>query len=288
MKERTNETKYVLLALLAVSMLASSGVFVRYSLLAPINTGLWRCVFALPFLYVMARKDLHGLTKKDILILLVGGLFFAGDLLLYNLAVVRTSMANANLLSNLTAITIVPASYFLFREKIPKGFFTGAVLALLGVVVLVSGKTAPVETNYIGDIMAFGASFFYGVYLLISYRSRDRISSSAILFVVSFGMIMGLSLGAVLFEGGISVPRTPGEIFPVVGLMLAVQVGGHNLLSHCQGKLNVNLSSIIQLCQPAIAAVYSFLLFHEALSAMEIIGILMVICGVYLVKKKYK
>ena len=286
MSERKNETKYVFLALLAVSMLASSGIFVRYSLLPPVNTGFWRCVFALPFLFFLARKDLHTLKKKDILIIFIAGIFFALDLLLYNLAMVRTSMANTNLLSNLTAFVIVPASYFIFKEKIPKGFFLGAVIAVIGVVVLVLGKT-PSGTNYIGDLMAFGASFFYGIYILISYRSRDRFSSSAILFVVSIGMIFTLGVGACLIEGGIEVPNSMQKLLPILGLTLTVQIGGHNLLSHCQGHLRVNLSSVIQLCQPAIAAIYSFFFFSEALSLMEISGIVLVVCGVYLVKRKY-
>lgn len=287
MSERKNETKYVFLALLAVSMLASSGIFVRYSLLPPVNTGFWRCVFALPFLFFLARKDLHTLKKKDILIIFIAGIFFALDLLLYNLAMVRTSMANTNLLSNLTAFVIVPASYFIFKEKIPKGFFLGAVIAVIGVIVLVLGKTTPCETNYIGDLMAFGASFFYGIYILISYRSRDRFSSSAILFVVSIGMIFTLGVGACLIEGGIEVPNSMQKLLPILGLTLTVQIGGHNLLSHCQGHLRVNLSSVIQLCQPAIAAIYSFFFFSEALSLMEISGIVLVVCGVYLVKRKY-
>lgn len=287
MSERKNETKYVFLALLAVSMLASSGIFVRYSLLPPVNTGFWRCVFALPFLFFLARKDLHTLKKKDILIIFIAGIFFALDLLLYNLAMVRTSMANTNLLSNLTAFVIVPASYFIFKEKIPKGFFLGAVIAVIGVIVLVLGKTTPSGTNYIGDLMAFGASFFYGIYILISYRSRDRFSSSAILFVVSIGMIFTLGVGACLIEGGIEVPNSMQKFLPILGLTLTVQIGGHNLLSHCQGHLRVNLSSVIQLCQPAIAAIYSFFFFSEALSLMEISGIVLVVCGVYLVKRKY-
>ena len=287
MSERKNETKYVFLALLAVSLLASSGIFVRYSLLQPVNTGFWRCVFALPFLYVFARKELSTLRKKDLLILLVAGIFFAMDLLLYNLAMVRTSMANTNLLSNLTAFVIVPASYFIFKEKIPKGFFVGAVIAVIGVMVLVLGKTSPSETNYIGDLMAFSACFFYGIYILISYRSRDRFSSNAILFVVSIGMIFALGIGACLIEGGIEIPNTMQKFLPVFVLTLAVQIGGHNLLSHCQGHLRVNLSSVIQLCQPAIAAIYSFFFFSEALSLMEIAGIVLVVIGVYLVKRKY-
>ena len=47
---RRNETKYVLLELLSMAFLAASGIFVRYSVISPINAGMWRCLFALPVL----------------------------------------------------------------------------------------------------------------------------------------------------------------------------------------------------------------------------------------------
>ena len=66
-----------------------------------------------------------------------------------------------------------------------------------------------------------------------------------------------------------------------------MQVVGHNLLTHCQGKLSVNLSSVICLSQPAIAAVYSWAVFSEQLSHLEILGIVVVMAGVYIVKRQY-
>ena len=58
MSNRTNQTRFVFLELLAVAFLASAGIFVRGSSLSPINTGLWRMILALPFLFFLARKDL--------------------------------------------------------------------------------------------------------------------------------------------------------------------------------------------------------------------------------------
>ena len=70
---RRNETKYVLLELLSMAFLAASGIFVRYSVISPINAGMWRCLFALPVLYLMCRSELPALTKKDWLMLLAAG-----------------------------------------------------------------------------------------------------------------------------------------------------------------------------------------------------------------------
>ena len=66
-----------------------------------------------------------------------------------------------------------------------------------------------------------------------------------------------------------------------------MQVIGQGLLAHCQGKINVNISSIVGLMQVGFGAVYAFLLFHETLSVMEVAGIAVVILGIYLVKRQY-
>ena len=105
---RRNETKYVLLELLSMAFLAASGIFVRYSVISPINAGMWRCLFALPVLYLMCRSELPALTKKDWLMLLAAGVMLAGDIALYNTAFSYTSVANATLIVNLTPFVIVP------------------------------------------------------------------------------------------------------------------------------------------------------------------------------------
>lgn len=92
---------------------------------------------------------------------------------------------------------------------------------------------------------------------------------------------------ATVYIEGIQVPANVSQLLPLLGLTLCLQVIGHNLLAHCQGKLNINLSSIICLTQPAIASVYSFLVFSEIISVMEILGIVILITGVYLVKLQY-
>ncbi len=283
---RHNKTKDILLELIAVAFLATGGIFVKYSALSPINTGFYRVLFSLPILYPLAYKNLKRLKLKDIIILFLAGVFLAGDISLWNLSFSYTSVANANLLTNLTPFTVIPVSFFLFKEKIPKFFFAGAVITLLGVFILIGGKINPSTSNYFGNFLAFCASFFYASFLLISYRLRDRIESSVIMFVSGFGSVTALFISSALIEG-FQVPNGINELWPLLGLTLCLQVIGHNLLAHCQGKINVNLSSIICLSQPAIASVYSFLLFSEIISPKEIAGIIIVVAGVYLVKAQY-
>ena len=285
-RQRGNATKYVLLALLAVAFLATGGIFVRQSGLAPINTGFYRMLFSIPLLWPLAYGRLHRLSPRQVGLLLVAGLFLAGDVALWNTSFGYTTVANANLLTNLTPFTVIPVSYFLFHERLPRLFLPGAAVTLAGVVLLVGGKASPVPDNYFGDFLALAAAFFYAGFLLIAYRLRDTIDSSVIMFVSAFGGLVGLFAASLAVEG-LQVPQGWNDLWPILALTLCVQVVGHNLLTHCQGKLSVNLSSVICLSQPAIAAVYSWAVFSEQLSPLEILGIVVVMAGVYIVKRQY-
>lgn len=283
---RGNGTKYVLLAVLAVAFLATGGIFVRQSGLSPINTGMYRMLFSIPLLWPLAYGRLGRLSGRDIVLLLLSGLFLAGDVALWNTAFSYTTVANANLLTNLTPFTVIPVSYFLFHERLPRLFIPGAAVTLAGVVLLVGGKASPVPGNYFGDFLALAAAFFYAGFLLIAYRLRDRMESSVIMLGSAVGGLVGLFFASWAVEG-LQIPRSWDDLWPILALTLCVQVIGHNMLTHCQGKLSVNLSAVICLCQPAIAAVYSWAIFSEKLSGLEVLGIAVVLVGVYVVKKQY-
>ena len=285
-RRRDNATKYVLLAVVAVAFLATGGIFVRQSGLSPINTGFYRMLFSIPLLWPLTYGRLGRLGRRDVALLLLSGLFLAGDVALWNTSFSYTTVANANLLTNLTPFTVIPVSYFIFRERLPRLFIPGAAVTLAGVVLLLGGKASPSAGNYFGDMLALAAAFFYAGFLLIAYRLRDTIESSVIMFVSAFGGLVGLFAASLAVEG-LQVPQGWNDIWPILALTLCVQVVGHNLLTHCQGKLSVNLSSVICLSQPAIAAVYSWAVFSEQLSTLEILGIVVVMAGVYIVKRQY-
>ena len=281
-----NNNYYIFLEIIAVCFLATGGIWVKLSPLPPITTGFYRILFSLPILFVPTHKQLKAISKKDFLILLFAGAFLAGDISLWNVSFGYTTVANANLLANMTPFTVIPVSYFIFKEKVPRIFFLGTGITLIGLMILLGGKITITSGSYLGDLLAFLTSIFYAGFLLISYRMRQHISSSVIMFVSGLGACVTLMYTSAIVEG-LSFPPTISHLLPALGLTICLQVIGHNLLAHCQKSVTVNLSSIICLIQPVVASVYSYLFFQEALSVQEILGILVVILGVYLVKRQF-
>ena len=149
-----------------------------------------------------------------------------------------------------------------------------------------SGKIHPSIRNFQGDFMAFCTSIFYASFLLVVYKLRDRINSTVIMFVSSFGSVFVLFIVMVLKEG-FFIPRNFHELYPLICLALFSQIFGQGLLAFCLGKVTATLSSILVLSQPLIAAVYSYIIFSERISIIEIMGIAIALIGIYYSKKTF-
>lgn len=276
--------KNLFIALMAISFLATGGIFVKLSSLPPINTALYRVLFSIPILYPLVRKKLPAIGFKTRMVILLAGIFLALDLILWNISFHLTTVANANLYANLVPFTIIPVAYFVFKEKFKKGFFLGAAISIIGVILLSLGKINPTFNNYQGDILAFLTSIFYALFLLVVYKVRNKVDALSIMFISALGSVPVLFFASFIMEE-IHVPISFEDLYPLLGLTILSQILGQGLLSHSLGKIRVSLSSLIVLAQPLIAAIYAFFIFNEKLTFFEWLGMILVLIGIFLAKK---
>ncbi|UUV19826.1 DMT family transporter [Fusobacteria bacterium ZRK30] len=283
---KEGNVKYLLLIIIAICFLATGGIFVKLSTVPPVMTGFYRVLFSLPILFPVVKKNLSKIDKKDFILILLAGVFLACDLILWNISFHLTTVANSNLLANLVPFTIVPISYFIFKEKIPKLFFLGLGIVLMGVILLMYGKINPNTENYKGDLLAFLTSIFYALFLLTVYKVRKRVKSLDIMFISGLSSCLVLLIAGLTMEK-IKIPLTFTDFYPLIGLAFVSQIGGQGLLSYCLGKVSVTLSSVLILSQPVIGAIYSFIIFNERLSSLEILGVFITLIGIFISKKGY-
>lgn len=276
--------KNIFLVFLAVCFLATGGIFVKMSELPPINTGFYRVLLSLPLFLPFLGKKVLQVSKKDLLLIFLAGVFLAGDLILWNISFFYTSVANANLLANLVPLIIIPVSFFIYKERMSKKFFLGASISILGVIVLVSGKASFTSSSFYGDMLAFVTCIFYALFLLTVYKVRERVSTSIIMFISGIGAAVTIFI-AMLFTEGIHIPSTTSAWLPLIALAIFSQILGQGLLSFCLGKVRASLSSILVLSQPIIAALYALAIFGEKITKIEVIGILITLIGVFVVKR---
>lgn len=281
---RCNSAKYIFLIFLAICFLATGGIFVKLSPLPPINTGFYRVLFSIPMLLPFIKKsDLQSLNYKQVVTIVLAGAFLAGDLTFWNSSFSYTTVANSNLLVNLTPFTVIPVSYFLFKEKMTPKFLLGGLVTLLGVFVLMANKVTVSPERLLGDSMSLGASVFYAMFMITVYKLRDTVKSNVIMFLSAFGTLLVLA-AVIFFTEGFYVPKNFEELWPLLALALVSQILGQGLLAYCLGKVNASLSSLITLSQPVVAALYAWVIFQEHLNLQSIIAIIITLTGVYLAK----
>lgn len=281
---RCNSAKYIFLIFLAICFLATGGIFVKLSPLPPINTGFYRVLFSIPMLLPFIKKsDLQSLSYKQVVTIVLAGAFLAGDLTFWNSSFSYTTVANSNLLVNLTPFTVIPVSYFLFKEKMTPKFLLGGLVTLLGVFVLMANKVTVSPERLLGDSMSLGASVFYAMFMITVYKLRDTVKSNVIMFLSAFGTLLVLA-AVIFFTESFYVPKNFEELWPLLALALVSQILGQGLLAYCLGKVNASLSSLITLSQPVVAALYAWVIFQEHLNLQSIIAIIITLTGVYLAK----
>ena len=185
--------------LLGLLFAAFSPIFVRLSEVGPIATGFNRMIlpltlfFALLLLRPADRIPTSTKTgRHDVWLVLLSGVFFAGDLTFWSSSVMATSVANASVLANVTPIFVVGAAWVLFKEKQGRLFLVGMAVALLGSAIMMRDSLALADRSIAGYLMAMCASAFYAGYVLTLSRIRKRVSIMAT-------MALGCAVSAVVW-----------------------------------------------------------------------------------------
>ena len=277
--------------LLGAAFLASGGIFVKLSELGPVATAFYRIALAMPLALAWGqiaasprkRKSAAEPPRGDFVLFIFSGAFLALDLILWHISFHHTTVANANLLSNLVPFVVVPVSHFLFGERVSRTFLTGLCVAVVGVFVLMSGKTSPSPENFLGDFLAAATAVFYGLYFLTVGRLRARYNAGEILFWGGFSCMAILLFAAAVWEERLAPATLTGWAW-LLCLALFSQIGGQGLVAVSLGRLPLSFSSVAVLTQPVIAAGYALLLFSEALSVVEMLGAGVVLAGIWAAK----
>ncbi len=268
-----------------------SPVLVRLSEVGPVVTAFYRVFLGLPLMLVWlaigdrARPVQSGgpISTRDRLLLLLPGVFFAGDLGFWHWSINLTSVANATLFANFAPIYVTLGAAILFKERFNRRFIAALILALAGAIVLMSSSASYSSEHIRGDILGMITAIFYAGYLLTVGRLRMRFSTVTIMFWSSLTASLVL-FPVSWFSGGFALPDTAYGWTVLVILAWVSHLGGQGLITWALAHLSTAFSSLSLLLQPVISAMLAWVLFGESLGPVQGIGALIVLAGIYLAR----
>ena len=282
-----------LLALLAGALaIGSSGIFVRIAETGPVAAAFWRGALALPPLalwtFLERRRPVaaDGARRRGALLdpgFPWAGVFFAADIALYHLSLMRTSIAASSLEANTAPIVVTLLAWALWGERPRLGFLLATLLAFGGLLLMMSPKLSAGGHAIGGDLLALGAAWFYAAYILAVARLRTRHGTGAVMFASTLIFSL-LLLPLPLVMGEQFLPHSARGWLVLAALALSAQALGQSLIAYALAHLPATLGSVGLYLQVIAATFYAWLLLDERLRPVQLLGGVIVLIGIALAR----
>ncbi len=274
-----------LAALVGALCIAFSGIFYRFAHVTPATATVFRCLYGLPILVLVAwleRRRYGPLPEGVGRLAVIAGVFFAADLLSWHHAVDAVGAGLATVLGNLQVLVVGFVAWALFHERPPRPFLIALPVVLVGVVLIsgVVGSGAYGANPALGVALGSFTAFAYAGYLLVIRRGgRDpRRPAGPVAISTASTMVV-----AILF-GALSRELDPVPSWPAHGWLALVGITsqsiGYLVISVSLPRLPAALVSIILLAQPVATVVLARVLLGEEPSIIQLAGVALVIGGI--------
>lgn len=270
----------------AVAM-GGSVVFVRLADVGPFTSAFWRVTLALPFLFLwMSWEDRNMPARPQVSMkrslsgaVLLSGLFFAGDLVFWHLAILNTSVANATFMATTAPVLVILLSGWILREPPGRHAYAGLALCLAGGIALLGSTLTLQPDKLIGDFYGLVTAVFFAGYFLSVRIARRNAGTARVMFYSSSVTSVCLAVMALIAENSF-LPAGVTGLLVLIGLALTAHALGQGLLTFSLGFLPAAFSSLVIFLEAVAAAAFGWLILAEALSAAQFLGGALIMLGI--------
>jgi drug/metabolite transporter (DMT)-like permease len=264
--------------------IAFSSILVRLSHASPSTAAIFRCAYALPVLGLLAWWEDRRFGRRpwsERRFALFAGVFFAADLILWHNSIEDVGAGLATVLANVQVVLVPLVAWAVLSERPGRRVLAALPVALLGVV-LISGALehgaygrAPTR----GALFGLGAGVAYvGFLLLLRRGGADLRRPAGPLFDATFvGAVCASIAGAVIGDAHF-IPKFPGAWW-LITLALTSQVLGWLLITVSLPRLPAAMTSLLLCIQPIGSVALAAIIFSEAPTALQLVGVVMVLAG---------
>ena len=211
-----------------------------------------------------------------------GGIALGADIALFFSAVKETSIVNATIIGSLQPILVGVVAARFFGEKIAARDAVWSLVALGGVIVVVTASGSNDVSNITGDLLAVGAMFSWSAYFIASKRSKGVVTPTEFTAGTALWTAVIVTPLGFAFGQDMSSPSATNWL-----LLIAMAVGsgiiGHVLMNWSLVRIPLWVGSTFTLLIPVFSALIAWVFLDESLTIRQgvamavVIGALMVI-----------
>jgi drug/metabolite transporter (DMT)-like permease len=287
----------ILGGILAVS---TASIFIRFAQqeVPSLVVAAYRLILASLILAPLAltrhRAELRSLTRREMLLGLLSGIFLALHFATWISSLEYTTVASSVVLVSTTPLWVALLSPLILRETSGKTVVIGMFLALTGGAIVGlsdvcawnNGLTCPPlasfvrGTAFLGDFLALCGAWMAAGYLLVGRHLRARMSLIPYIFVV-YGMAALVMIVILAFSGQQAFGYSPPAYLWLLLLALVPQLIGHSTFNWALRYLPASLVAITLLGEPIGSTILAMAIFKEIPTPLKIVGAVLILAGIY-------
>jgi drug/metabolite transporter (DMT)-like permease len=218
---------------------------------------------------------------KEIAFLIAVGLVHVLGRLSWTWSLTQTGAANANALGSLNPLFTTLGGWLFFGQLFGRKFIIGLILAIIGAIAVGFEDLLRSNNNFTGDAVALISSVFYAANFLLIEQIRNKFSIITILVwrcVIATSLMIPVVL---IFEKQV-FPVTLSGWLVVFALAAICEALGHGLIVYSLKTFSSGFISLLLLLNPVIVAILAWILFSENLSVFNLLGLVLILGGIYL------
>jgi drug/metabolite transporter (DMT)-like permease len=271
-------------ATLGALVIAMSAILFRLAAVTPATAAVFRCLYALPLLALLARREtttFGPVPRRIAALAAVAGLFFCADLIFWHHAIEEVGAGLATVLGN-TQVIFVPLLAWLALSESPSRALRWSVSLVMAGVVLISGVGsggAYGRNPGLGVAYGVATGLTYAGFILVqrSANRDDRRPAGPLLVATASAGLASLGVGWLLGEIDLRISLPAHGWLLLLGL--GVHAGGWLLISIGLPRLPAAVTSVLLTIQPVASVLLGRLIFSEAPSPLQLGGVALVVAG---------
>jgi drug/metabolite transporter (DMT)-like permease len=211
----------------------------------------------------------------------LGGVFLAGDMMMFYSAVRLTSIVDVTVIGAFQPALVLVAARRMFDERLGRWDVFWIVIAMAGVTIAVLEPSPTAHHRVLGDLLSVGALVSFSAYWLVSKRARER--TQAMEYTAGVTIIAAIVTGIVVLASGQALDRVHLTDWIWFVLLALVPGSGHFLMNWAHRFVDASVSSAISCLAPLVAAVVAIPILGQSLSALQVVGELIGVAAIAIV-----
>ncbi len=288
-----SQKKAYLLVIFGVFMVSYSGPMVKGALLqdaTPITIAFLRMLSAglimLPFSLRKKAGEAHSslgqvlhASKRQLLFGVLAAVFLALHYYTWMTSMNSTSTFASVALVCTQPLFVAAFSGLLLHEPMQKAARPGALVALIGAIMIGVNSLTGLGGDIIGDLLALSGAVTMAGHWLCGRHARKSLPAMGYTVFVYLATALILAL-LIPFAGGFHLPGNAK--WYLAGLVAGSTLMGHAVFTYALGSVSAHVVSFALLGEPVGAMLWALLMFDEKPSLLLLLGGAVVLLGLFL------